>query len=513
MTTALAGPKLAAWAVPLLGVMAAVQGSAPNINSTALVSLSRELNMNGGAIALAASIQTMAIAATVITTGLLADRIGRRTVLIAGLVVGAAGSALSGLAPITLVYLLGQALTGVGLGAVYGASFGYLKAVATPGRIAAALGVFGAVIGLATMIFSLLGSLLVGVDWRLAFFVSMILSLACLLLVPLTLPPIPRVPNTARDITGQLLLAVGILGFLYGVSQLGISLLAPTTLVPLLGGAVLLAVFFAYEAKAKGAFYPVAIFRTPVFIAAVLLGFIYNLGTAVAFLQTANLWQYVTDVSTHALAFWQAPLIASGVVAALITGRLMARGMSNATAAMIGTALSVIGFIALAMAAGAKVFWAFLPGGLLAGAGLVVVSIPFGNLIIKAAPAAQYGAVTSSRTTIGQFFYSIGLALATVVVNHLTLGGVVDKLTAAGVPPDQVGTAVTSVTHYAKTLSEPTTTLAREALADASASYASAYAVVMYVCAVLMMAAGVAAFVLLKRTTKLEPPQPEPARK
>ena len=86
-------PKLIALAVPFLGVMGAIQGSAPNLNSTALVSLTRDLNMGGGEVALAASLQTIAIAASVITSGLLADRLGRRKVLLAALIVGAAGGA------------------------------------------------------------------------------------------------------------------------------------------------------------------------------------------------------------------------------------------------------------------------------------------------------------------------------------------------------------------------------------------------------------------------------------
>ena len=65
-------------AVPFLGFLGAVQGSCPNIASTALVGASRSLHMAGSTQALAASVQTMAIAATVISTGLLADRLGRR---------------------------------------------------------------------------------------------------------------------------------------------------------------------------------------------------------------------------------------------------------------------------------------------------------------------------------------------------------------------------------------------------------------------------------------------------
>lgn len=491
-------PKLLGFAIPLLGIMAAIQGSAPNINSTALVSLTRDLNMAGGQVALAASIQTIAIAASVITTGLLADRLGRRKVLLAALLVGAAGSAISGLAPVSAIYLLGQAITGIGLGAVYGASFAYIHAVAKPGKLAAALGVFGAVIGLSTLIFTFLGGELVGIDWRFAFFVLTAASLISFFLVPLALPDQPKLKSESLDIVGQILLVIGIIGFLYGVSQLGSSLTAPATLIPLIVGVLVLVSFFVFESKNKKAFYPVKLFKSPVFLAAVLIGFVFNYGTAVAFLQTTNLWQYVTDVPTKEVALWQVPLVAAGIAGALVIGRLMSKGLSNRTAILIGTSMAVLGFVLLALASEQKSFLAFLPGSLITGAGVMIASIPFGNLIIREAPPAQFGPVTSSRTTIGQFFYSIGFAIATVLVDRLTIGGVTQKLTDAGVQPDSIGTAVTSINQYVKSGDDPTTQLGKEALADAATSYSSAFTTVMLISAGLMLIAGLIAALLLR---------------
>ncbi|MFM8351016.1 MAG: MFS transporter [Actinomycetales bacterium] len=504
------GPKFLKFAIPFLGVLGALQGSAPNVNSTALVSLTKDLNMAGGEIALAASIQTIAIAASVITTGLLADRMGRRNVLMIALLVSVAGNAISGLAPVSMIYLLGQAITGVGLGAVYGAAFGFIHAVAKPGKLAAALGMFGAVVGLATMIFTFIGGALVGANWRFGFLALAVFGALFFFVVPTTLPRIPKLKNASLDIPGQVILAIGIIGFLYGVSQLGSSLTALTTIGPLLGGAVFLVLFFVVETKSKGAFYPVHIFKSPVFIAAILAGFVYNFGTAVAFLQTTNLWQYVTGVSTKDVAFWQIPLIAAGILGALLTGRRMAKGMSNRTALLIGTLITVLGFIALALAAGQKSFWVFLPGLILAGAGLTSVSIPFGNLIIQEAPPAQYGPVTSSRTTIGQFWYSIGFALATVLIDKMTMGGVVEKLTKAGVQPDMIGTAVTSVNQYVKTGDDPSTQTGKQALADAVASYSGAFATVMIASAVIMLIAGVVGMLLLARNAARAEAAPPP---
>ena len=65
------------------------------------------------------------------------------------------------------------------------------------------------------------------------------------------------------------------------------------------------------------------------------------------------------------------------------------------------------------------------------------------------APAKYFGPVTSSRTTIGQFFYAAGLAVSTVVVDRITIGGVVNNLNTAGVPPTQTGQALDAVTAFA----------------------------------------------------------------
>lgn len=506
-TPAVSLPKLIGFGVPLLGIIGAVQGSSPNINSTALVSLSRDLSMSSGVVAIAASMQTLAAAATVITTGLLADRLGRKRVLMAALALSVIGATVCGLAPVSAVYLLGQCLTGIGLGAAYGAAFAYVRAVAKPGKLASALGVFGAVIGLTTLILTFLGGSLVGVNWRLAFFVVAAGALLCLLLVPITLPKQPRITGSSFDLIGQILLAIGIIGFLYGISHLGRSLTDPLTTVPLLGGAIILVAFFVYESKNKSAFYPVRIFKSPIFIAAILAGFVYNFGTAVAFLQSTNLWQYVTNVPTKDIAFWQVPLVGAGVIGALVAGKLLGRGMANKTAILGSTVVVVIGFVGLAIVHGSTSFWVFAIFSALAGAGLLATSVPFGNLIIEEAPPAQYGPVTSSRTTIGQFFYSIGFALATIMVDRLTIGGVTEKLTASGVQPDLIGTAVTSVDMYASSGTEPSTTLGKQALADAVVSYGNSYSSVMITCAALILIAGVVAWVLLTKSREGKKPQ------
>ena len=484
-------------AVPFLGFLGAVQGSCPNIASTALVGASRSLHMAGSTQALAASVQTMAIAATVISTGLLADRLGRRRVLMVALITGAIGNLVVLSAPSPAVYMMGMAIAGIGLGAVYGAAFGYMAAVVPRERMAGAMGVFTAVVMAGTVVLTFVGGSLASSHWRLAFLLIPAACVACLVLTPVLLPKVDRVTGNKLDLPGQAFLMAGVLLFLYSASQFAHSLTSPRTLVPLLAGAALLGVFFVWESRYEGHFFPVGIFRSPVFLAALCAGFIYTFGTAVAFLQVTNLWQYVNGLATARVAVWQLPLLFAGIVSGLVTGRLMARGLSSRTVILVGGIVSAAGFALLATSNRSTTLLGFLPGLVLTGAGVIIAAVPFGSLILAEAPDEYLGPVSSSRTTFGQFFYTIGFSLSAVVIERLTDGGVVHRLEHAGVPANQLSTGLDAVSVYASKGTAPTTSTGRAALRDAVVSYGHAFSTTFFIAGGLTLVVGLMAFVLL----------------
>ena len=483
--------------VPFLGFLGAVQGSCPNIASTALVGASRSLHMAGSTQALAASVQTMAIAATVISTGLLADRLGRRNVLMVALVVGAIGNLLVLAAPTPAIYMVGMAITGIGLGAVYCAAFGYMDAVVPRERMAGAMGVFTAVVMAGTVVLTFVGGNLASAHWRMAFLLIPAVCMVCLAITPVLLPRVDRITGNRLDLPGQALLMAGVILVLYSASQFAHSLTSPRTLVPLLLGGLLLAAFFVWESRYEGHFYPVGIFRSRLFLAALCAGFIYTFGTAVAFLQVTNLWQYVNGLATAKVAVWQLPLLFAGIVAGLATGRLMTRGLTNRTAILSGGVVSAVGFVLLATAHASTSLVGFLPGLILTGAGVIIDAVPFGSLILAEAPAEYLGPVSSSRTTFGQFFYTIGFSISAVVIDRLTIGGVVHRLEHAGVPANQLSTGLDAVNVYASKGTAPTTSAGRAALQSAVVSYGHAFATMFLVAGGLTLVVGVVAFMLL----------------
>jgi hypothetical protein len=113
--------------------------------------------------------------------------------------------------------------------------------------------------------------------------------------------------------------------------------------------------------------------------------------------------------------------------------------------------------------------------------------------------------------TAGQFFYALGFALSTVVVDKLTTGGVVRRLEAVGVPADEIGTGLSAVNTFAARGTRPSTQLGQEALANAVTSYGTAFRTTMLLAAVAIVLVTVLATGLLRNRTGSGTDTPAPA--
>ena len=131
----------------------------------------------------------------------------------------------------------------------------------------------------------------------------------------------------------------------------------------------------------------------------------------------------------------------AGIGAGLVTGRLMSKGLTNRMATLVGGITAAVGFMCLAVGHDATGLLGFLPGLVLVGAGVVIACVPFGNLILLEAPPEHLGPVSSSRTTVGQFFYTIGFSISAVTIDRLTTGGVASRTMLSVMTRDQLPAA------------------------------------------------------------------------
>ena len=261
---------------------------------------------------------------------------------------------------------------------------------------------------------------------------------------------------------------------------------------------MLLAAFVVWERRYEGHFFPIGILRSPVFLAAMCFGFIYNFGNSVSFLQLTNLWQYVNGLTTSKVAVWQLPLLFAGILGGLVAGRVISNGVSNRVAGVVGGLMTTVAFVLLAVAHGSTSLVGFLPGMVIGGAGVVVAAVAFGNLVLREAPPEYLGPVSGSRTTFGQFAYTLGFSISTVAIDRLTVGGTTARLEAAGVPANQLSTGMDAVTTYASSGTRPDTALGQQALAGAVTSYGDAFQTTFLVVAVVLVVTSALAWWLLR---------------
>ncbi len=490
-------------ALYLLGLIAGLQLIDPSVANVAIVAAGTDLGFSATTRALAASISTLALAATVLGSGIAADRLGRRRVLIAAMSLAIVGNAIVAVSPVTVGYLAGRALTGIGVGAALAATFAYVRFISPPEKVSSALGVWNAVMLMAMIVGVLVGGALAGANWRLAMLLVPVLAALLIPLVLLWLPPMPTTGSGRVDILGLVVIGASMVSLLLGISAASASVTSPACWGPVLGGLVGFGLFVLIESRSAAPAFPISMFTHPVFVAAVVAGIAWNLGQAVVQLSVSNFWQYVNRLGAFEVSAWQMPLLVTTVVASLAVGRLLARspaGLGRILA--VGFAAFVAGYTVLGLVGPNTSPGWFVPGMVLIGIGMSAVSVPQSVMFVAQAPQRFFGAVTSFRTTVGQLGYAIGLAGSVALVQILGQSSFVSRMAESGVQPAALGSDISEVKLFVMKGTEPTTQAGREALQAAADAYAGGFNTTMLVTAAVMTILGLATVLLLARSRR-----------
>lgn len=489
-------------AVILLGLLGAIQVADPLISSLALVKASDELNFSASTQSLAAGISTLALAATAIPGGMLADRYGRRLLLALSVLVAAAGQLMTASAGLidskagtaVLFYLLGRIITGVALGVTFGASYGMLRNVSSAKSLGPAMATFNIVNGIIPVIAMVLGGVLIATSWRLAYLILPVVAVIGFFLVRPILPKIDKLPPSKVDYWGMLFVAIGIAGLLYGISGATNGFGHPSFYVPIIVALISLAAFGIRENKTKSPVFPIKLLSHPAFLGAVVMGIFWNMASASMSQMLPNMWQYVTHIPAGLLGAASLPMSAAGIIGSVIAGAALGKGSKPRTTAFIGYILMVIGFFTYLFLTPTASYLMFLPGMIIAAVGWMMNATSQGNLFITLAPAKFYGPVTSSKLAVGQFGYALGLTGSTVLVSLFTLSGV-KSATKGAVAGDSNWDAITSYLSTGKTTN---TALSAVSTTDLAGIYTSAFISTITIVAVVTALAGVLMYILLK---------------
>ena len=390
----------------------------PAIHNIAVVAAGNALHMTGTERSLAASIGTLCIAATILATGSLGDRLGRKKVMLVGLVVTLAGGVVTALAPTPVVFALGRVLSGVGFAASFGLSFALLRAIAPdPKELARSVAKWLALQTFAIVILCVAGGWLAGVSWRAAYLVGPAVGVLALVWCLKTVPE-AKDPAVGRfDAPGLILVAVGLVSALYGVSNAASAgWLSGRVMLPLIAGIVVLFAFGGWEWRSAAPAFPIRSFTDRELLVGALSGIGFNVGNAVVAIQLSLLWQYVYRYKPLEVSLGQLPFIVACIGAASWAGSLVARGVPMRLLVPSGLLAMAAALAAMAFAGESTPYYLFVVPLIAAGAGLMLTQTPTANVFVAKPPPALVGAVGSSRTAFGQFGFAFGLALSSSLI-------------------------------------------------------------------------------------------------
>jgi len=210
--------------------------------NVALPDIGAALRLTRAALPWVMTTYTLAFGGLMLLGGRVADLLGARRVMLAGLVLFTASSALGGLADSALPLLVSRAGQGVGAAFLSPAALALLTSTFTGPERSKALGVWATLSGVGAALGVILGGVLTSeAGWRWIFYVNVPIGAVVLAVLPTLVPASRPAPSGARlDVAGALLVTSATGALIYGLVNVGgHGWSAPSTLVPLAMSAVL----------------------------------------------------------------------------------------------------------------------------------------------------------------------------------------------------------------------------------------------------------------------------------
>ncbi|MFF3306795.1 MFS transporter [Streptomyces sp. NPDC002952] len=384
--------------------------------NVALPSMQRELHADVAGLQWAVDAYTLVLASLLMLAGSTADRIGRRKVFVAGLVVFTLGSLLCSLAPnlgSLVAFRMVQAVGGSMLNPV--AMSIITNTFTDPRERARAIGAWGAVVGIALAAGPVVGGLLVdSVGWRSIFWVNLPVGLAALLLT-LRYVPESRAPRARRpDPLGQVLVIVLLGSLTYAIIEAPHSGALRTAGFGLLTVAAL-AGLLRYEPRRAEPLIDLRFFRSAPFSGATVIAVgAFSALSGFLFLSTLYL-QNVRGLDALHAGLWMLPMAAMCFLAAPVSGRLVGSRGPRLSLLVAGVAMTVSGVLFAAFEAETSNV-TLVTGYVLFGIGFGFVNAPITNTAVSGMPRAQAGVAAAVASTSRQIGQTLGVAVIGAVL-------------------------------------------------------------------------------------------------
>ncbi|MEU4596513.1 MFS transporter [Nocardia sp. NPDC023988] len=438
---------LIAVSIALMAVIASVSGL-----NVAQTHMAVEFSASQNAVLWIINIYTLALAALLLPLGAIGDRLGRKPMLLTGLVIFGTSNVAAALAPSVAVMLSARVASGIGAAMIMPITLAVITSTFPEEQRGKAIGVWTGVAGGGGILGMFLSALLIDVaDWRWLFALPVVLVVVAL---AMTLKSVPNSRERAAhsfDIVGALVSTVAVVGLIF-VLQEGPERgwTAPAILISLIVGFLATVGFVGWELHRRDAsLLDVRLFREPGLAGGsltllVVFGVQAGIGVVLfPFFQAVLGWSGL--LSTVAMMPMAVMMMATSGLAPLLAARIGARATMATGILLTGAGLALLAAI-VSVDGG---YLSVLPGMVAMGIGMGLSMTPSTEAITSSLPCEKQGVASALNDVTREFGTALGVALLGALVAtgyRNTIGNKLD-----GIPQDTADTAREGIANAIET--------------------------------------------------------------
>ncbi|MEU2056614.1 MFS transporter [Streptomyces bungoensis] len=388
---------------------------------------------------------TLVFAGLLFTAGLIGDRLGRKKVLLGGLVVFGLGSALAAESGSPGELITYRAVMALGAAFVMPATLAVLMNVFEREEQPKAIGIWAGGVGLAIAIGPITGGVLLDHFWWGSVFLINVPIVILALALMVWLVPDSRDPRPGRlDPVGVVLSVVGLVLLVYGIIKGGelADFTDPKALATILAGLAVLTGFVIFEKRSDHPSLDVTYFKNKVFsaaMAAIALVFFALMG--VTFFSVFYI-QSVRGYSPLQAGLLMLPLAVAQMIFAP-RARLVVDRFGNKAVTAAGLLLVAAMLAMFATFETDTPLWVLEIIFFLMGTGMAHIMTPTSVVIMQALPREKAGSASALSNTFRQVGGALGIAVLGSVLSTAYRNGIEGKLGA--LPPALRDTAGESI--------------------------------------------------------------------